>query len=175
MICYFYCSFDDLSTQDPCNIVGSFAAQLSEKVPSILDDFRDTFVNEQSEARKRNPTLADLTDMLVKAITSLEKIYFFVDAVNESEKSAEGLEFAIKIAEHCKHSRIILSSTRSWNHAAREKKIRFFEVEMRAEDVDKDVSSFIEMELHLHPVLSKFSSQLKADIKQTLLSQSDGM
>ncbi len=141
----------------------------------MLDEYSKIFAEDQDKTRQQIPTLTELAEPLIKGMEMLPHVYLFIDAVNESERSAEIVQFATQLAKQCKCARLILSSTRAWDREAHGDDIRVFEVEMSAKEVDKDVSSFIETALRQNPVLSKFSQRLKNDIGQTLLSQSNGM
>ena len=174
-ICYFYCSFDNLGTQGPSNVFGSLALQLSEKVPSILDDISDLYASEQDKVTLRSLTAEDLVKLLIKGIGGLSKTYFVIDAINESEKGDEILEIATQLAAQCQHLRLVLSCTRGYDRIAHGDEFRVLDVDMIAEKVDEDILSLVDAALRRHPVLRTFSEQLKDDIRQTLHSQSDGM
>lgn len=174
-IAYFYCSFDDLASQDPLNVLGSLAAQLASQVPQILEDFSSKFADGLKKNLPRNISLPDLMESFVRHTARLSRIFLTVDAINESEKSTELVSLLFELTEKCKNICLLISSTGDQGIRRSIETSTVFEIEMCAGDVDNDISLYVDSALAEIDNLKRFSEALKNDIREAVLSRSDGM
>lgn len=173
-IAYFYCSFDDLASQDPLNILGSLAAQLASQVPQILEGFSSKFAEGLKKKLPRNISLPDLIESFIQHTARLSRIFLSVDAINETEKSTEVVTLLFELANKCKNVSLLISSTGEHGNQ-RSIETTVLEIEMRAGEVDSDIRLYIDSVLAENDNLKRFGDALKNDIREAVLSRSDGM
>jgi hypothetical protein len=171
---YFYCSFDDLASQDPLNILSSLAAQLASQVPQILEDLSSKFADELKKKLPRNISLPDLMEPFIQHTARLSCMFLSIDAINESEKATEVVTLLFELARKCKNVRLLISSTGD-HGIQRPIETTVFEIEMRAGEVDDDIRLYIDSTLAENDNLKRFGEALKGDIREAILSRSDGM
>jgi hypothetical protein len=173
-IAYFYCSFDDLASQDPLNILGSLAAQLASQVPQLPEDFASKFADGLKKKLPRNISLPDLMESFIQHTAQLSHMFLSVDAINESEKSTEVVPLLFELAQSCKNVHLLISST--GDHGIQISiETTVFEIEMRAGEVGDDIRLYIDSALAENDNLKRFGEALKNDIREAVLSRSDGM
>ena len=173
-IAYFYCSFDDLASQDPLNIFSSLAAQLASQVPQILEDLSSRFADVVKRKLPRNISLLDLMEPFIQHTAGLSRMFLSIDAINESEKATEVVTLFFELAQKCKNVRLLISSTGD-HGIQRSIEASVFEIEMRAGEVDDDIRLYIDSALAENDNLKRFGEALKNDIREAVLSRSDGM
>jgi hypothetical protein len=173
-IAYFYCSFDDLASQDPLNILSSLAVQLASRMPQILEDLSLKFADGVKKKLPRNICLPDLMGPLIRHTAHLSCVFLSIDAVNESEKATEVVTLLFELAKKCKNVRLLISSTGD-HGIQRSTETTVSEIEMRAGEVDNDIRLYIDSALAENDNLKRFGEVLKADIREAVLSRSDGM
>ncbi len=139
-VAYFCCTFNDAASQEPLNILGSIIAQLARKQPSLLYDL------ESIEAKFANLTLGDLEGLLKSYLAYFNRVYIFIDAVNESGSSKD-----------------IISSLSSTVIA------------MRPDEISADMEKVIDSSLQHRFNHLKLSSALRTKIRTTLVYQAHGM
>ena len=105
-VAYFYCSFDEVASQDPVNMVGSFLSQVSTICPKILEGLDVSF------ARKQRPAIKELEQHLTnQTANSSLKTLLFVDAVNECKKIEPMINTLLRLAQSGSDIRILFTST----------------------------------------------------------------
>ena len=172
---YFYCSFSDLASQDPINILGSLAAQLTPKSPQMLEEYMTKFKEEQKMKLPRTVSLWDIMGPFIRHTACFSRLFVCVDAVNESEKTNEIVTALFQLAEECKNLCILISSTRGYRNHSDRTHFSIAEIDMCAEKVDEDVRLYIGKALTEDENLKKFSETLKTDVESAILTRSNGM
>ncbi len=105
-VAYFYCSFDEVASQDPAHMVGSFISQVSTVCPNMLEGLEVGF------SRKERPTIKDLEHRLMsQTARSSLKTFLLVDAVNECKKIEPMIETLLRLAESASGIRVLFTST----------------------------------------------------------------
>ncbi|KAJ5826063.1 hypothetical protein N7474_003201 [Penicillium riverlandense] len=167
---YFYCTFGDTASQDPVNILGSFVAQLSESVPSILDSIWPLYEENAKNQSHRHPVdLSTLEDAIVKATFGKRPIVLLIDAINESSHMEYIKRSLLKLSSQSSNIRILVTGTAeviSERHASI--------VYMNASIIRNDIDTFVHYRLEHDDMLRNLSAKLKDEIWRTLVKGADG-
>ncbi|KAJ6436336.1 Ankyrin repeat-containing domain protein [Purpureocillium lavendulum] len=150
-LAYFYCTLGNAASQEPVNIIGSLAAQLSFAIPSILDDLRPIF----AEAKRES------------------SIVIMIDAINESTQWKEIIRSLLTFSEQLKDIHILVSTTKdvaSLNELCPEAKI----VDMKPATVQHDIAAYVHQYLENDETLKIINSDVKADIKSIVVNSALG-
>lgn len=105
-VAYFYCSFDEATSQDPAHMVGSFVSQVSTICQNMLEGLEVGF------ARKERPTIEDLEQRLAyQTSRSSLKTLLFIDALNECKKIEPMIETLLRLSKSASDIRVLFTST----------------------------------------------------------------
>jgi hypothetical protein len=173
-VAYFYCSFNDSASQDPLNVLGSFAAQLYEAKPELWSYF-----NIQFQRTKKIPKRLDLYELevsLARQFQSFLRIFLFLDAPNESVHASTMLSSLRKLIKNHQNVHLFVSST-PYNSLAQMicDFPRCVKVTTEPEIIRSDISNLVGANLRENPKLRALSTKLKDDIRMALIRDSDGM
>lgn len=172
-LAYFYCTFNDAASQEPLNILGSIIAQLARKQPSVLRDLESFF--KQNEARFANLTLSSLEEILHRCLGSFERVYIFIDAVNESSSSRDIIGFISRIAKSWKQVFVFLTSIEEVLDSRLQASLPTTVIRMRSDEISSDVEKVVESSLQHRFDHLRLSNALKNKIRNTLVDQAHGM
>ena len=170
-VAYFYCSFNEVASQDPDNMIGSIISQVSIDRPNILEGL------EQGFSRKERPTLEDLIKRLVFQTTRCSlKTLLFVDAVNECKKPEAMIECLLRLAESASDIRVLFTSTEEDPVITdltdlEVPKATVFRMPAQGGDIDL----FIEAKVKEKRNLQRLPPELREEIKTVLSRKADGM
>ncbi|OBT96480.2 hypothetical protein VE01_05654 [Pseudogymnoascus verrucosus] len=174
-VLYFYCSFDDQATQDPVNILASFIVQLSHQVPELLDDFMPEYLKAKQHSTPAQLSIEQLEKIFMAHTRSLPHVFLFLDAVNECQDASAISDLLVRLALRCSNLRMLITSTRELNNPEPSGTLQTLVVQMDSSSVTKDISIFVDDMLALDQGLRNVTMELKADIRSTVISNSDGM
>jgi hypothetical protein len=174
-IAYFYCSFDDLASQDPLNILGSLVAQISPQVPKILEYLAPKFRAAVETNQPREFVLQDLETSFAQHTAAFSRMFLLVDAVNESERSTEIVELLFRVAEQCKNARVLITSTWDLGRKMLKTPQKILEIEMCTRDIREDICLYIDSTLTEDSNLGGYSEELKQNIREAVLGRAAGM
>ncbi|KFY48733.1 hypothetical protein V495_01084 [Pseudogymnoascus sp. VKM F-4514 (FW-929)] len=174
-VLYFYCSFDDLATQNPANILASFIVQLSHQVPELLDDFMPEYLKAKERSTPAQLSIEKLEKVFITHAKSLPRVYLFLDAINECQDASATVDLLVRLSRRCRNLRMLITSTRDLNIREPSSTIQTLVVQMDSSRVTKDISIFVDDMLALDPSLRNITKELKADIGSTVISSADGM
>ncbi len=105
-VAYFYCSFDEATSQDPAHMVGSFVSQVSTICQNMLEGLEVGFT------RKERPTIEDLEQRLAyQTSRSSLKTLLFIDALNECKKIEPMIETLLRLSKSASDIRVLFTST----------------------------------------------------------------
>ena len=168
---YFYCSFDEVASQDPVNMVGSFLSQVSSICPNILEGLDVNF------ARKERPAIEELEQHLTnRTARSSLKTLLFVDAVNECKNIEPMINTLLRLAQSASDIRVLFTSTEEdplVTGLIRLKPPKAMSLRMSAFSADIDL--FIDAKLKEKKNLQRLPSNKVKEIKFVLSSKADGM
>ena len=169
-VAYFYCSFDEVASQDPANMVGSFLSQISTMCPDILEGLDVYF------ARKQRPAIKELEQHFMnQTARSSLKTLVFVDAVNECKKIEPMINTLLRLAQSRSDIRVLFTSTEEdpliteWTHLTPPKA-----TSLRMSALSADIHIFIDAKLKEKKNLQGLSSEKIKEIKRVLSSKADG-
>jgi hypothetical protein len=174
-VLYFYCSFDDLVTQIPVNILASFIVQLSHQVPELLDDFIPEYFKAKQHSIPPQFSIEQLEEIFLRHTKGLPRVFLFLDAVNECQDPSATTELLLRLALRCSNLRMLITSTRDLNSREPSSTLQTLVVQMNPSSVTKDISVFVDDMLALDKSLRNNTKELKAKIRLTVLSRADGM
>ncbi|KAJ6077324.1 uncharacterized protein N7446_000260 [Penicillium canescens] len=167
---YFYCSFGDVASQDPKNILGSLLAQLSESNPSILESIWPFYEAKMNPIAGRYPVdIADIEDAIIEHMSGDQPVVLLVDALNESCQSENIKRSLIRMLSKLPNLRVLLTGTTdmfSCEHA------RIININVTG--ITDDIDTFIRFTLQEDGMLKKLNSKLKDQIWETISQGADG-
>lgn len=167
---YFYCTFGDTASQDPLNILGSFVAQLSESMPSILDTIWPLYEENAKNKAHRHPVdISALEDAIIKATFGEKPIVLLIDAINESSYLEDINRSLLKLSSQSSNIRILVTGTAEVipdGHATT--------INMNTSIIRDDIYTFVNYRLEIDDKLRNLSAKLKNEIWQTLVKGADG-
>ncbi|KID83173.1 Ankyrin repeat-containing domain protein [Metarhizium guizhouense ARSEF 977] len=172
-LAYFYCTLGNASSQEPINVFGSLAAQLSVTMPQILDDIRPIFAKAKRKLYKRPMELPLLGQFIVRHSTGERLVLILVDAINETNKWKEVIRYLLLLSEGSKNIRVLLTTTED-TASLREICPDAQVVDMDPATVQRDIETYVHKYLEGDEVLSSIDRDLKADITRVLLSTAHG-
>ncbi|GIZ48237.1 hypothetical protein CKM354_001130500 [Cercospora kikuchii] len=162
-LCYFYCMFNDEASQDMRNVLGSWLVQVASHKPSILDPFAEL------ESRKKRLSMTLLEDALVDAVDEIGPTILVLDAVNESRDEENLRAYMVRLTEHSKNIRFVVSST---PYAHDPISTRCIEVNMGPEEVDSDIEQYVRRVVRTSHLLVQAGEQSIVDV---VVPQARGM
>ena len=170
-VAYFYCSFDEVASQDPVHMVGSFISQVSFICPNALEGLDVGF------ARGERPSLGDLEHRLIfQTARSSLKTLLFVDAVNECKKMEPMIETLLRFGESASDIRVLFTSTEEdplvTELACLEPPKTMF---LWMSGLSGDIELFIDAKIKEKKNLQRLPLEKIEDIKVALNRKADGM
>ncbi|KAF2181157.1 hypothetical protein K469DRAFT_638799 [Zopfia rhizophila CBS 207.26] len=172
---YFYCSFDDASTQKPRNLLGSIAAQLAQIHPEILDELEFDLKRRRPNLYNTEPTIQELEAVIVRASSYFQRIFLFIDAVNESQYSDDILLSICTLLNSSTNLRFLLTSVSDVSDLIQSSGVHTMEVYMDSRIVGQDIEMVIDARLAGDRNLRGLRPQLKKEIREVVKSRADGM
>jgi hypothetical protein len=158
-------------------ILRSFVRQLST-IATNDDCVQQRLLRFCLETRKRasEPTIQDCKDLLLDFINLYPKTTLVLDALDECDKDQRGalIEVLDFLLDRAKRPVKIFISSRPDGDIKENFKTRV-NIEIQATDNYGDISRFVQIEIAKHRRWQKMSTNLQAEIVQTLQNCSQGM
>ena len=167
-IAYFYCSFNEATSQDPSNMIGSLISQVSTVCPNILKGLEADF------ARSARPTLNDLEERLTSK--TMLKSLILIDAVNECKNVEPMIRTLLRLAESASDIRVLFTSTEedpSITELAELEPPKALALRMSA--LNEDIDIFIDAKIKEKRNLQLLPPEIREEVRDTLSSKADGM
>ena len=174
-VCYFYCSFDDLATQDPVNILASFIVQISVSAPCLLDKFMADFAKAKGQSAPARPNVEQLEDAFIECTKDLPRIFLLLDALNECQDAVGVADLFLRLAHRCRNLRILITSTQNLISRGSKGRIPIRIVNMDTSSVNEDISVFVDDVLAEAPGFEYITKELRTDIRNTVTGRAEGM
>ncbi|KAM0551778.1 hypothetical protein ACHAPJ_008347 [Fusarium lateritium] len=183
-VVYFYCNRNENDRRNPENILRSFIRQLSTPA---LDLATGSTPVVQKEIMNLKHTLTvegtrlDIprsTKLLTSLIDTYATVTFVLDAMDECnpENRQELLDAIDHLAQHSHHRARFFISSRPDDDIRRHFQVQNRpRIEVEATCTQGDITIFVDKELQQRSRLNKLPSELKANIRKTLLEQNEGM
>ena len=170
-VAYFYCSFNDATSQDPTQMVGSFISQISSVCPNILEGLEVGF------ARRERPTLEDLEERLTtQTARSSLKTFLLIDAVNECKKMEPMMDTLLRLAESASDIRVLFTSTEEDPLIMALSDLKPPKAKtLRMSALSADIDLFIEAKIQEKKNLQRLPPEMREEIKAVLKKKADGM
>jgi hypothetical protein len=147
---------------------------MSYDVPAILEELVAKAEARKSKAQEPKFSAMELEKVFVEHVPAKCLTYLVLDAINESEISTELETLCYRLAATCPKLRIIISSTSDWSLNTDPSVIRF-DAQMNSRDVDNDIRVYIDRRLKFDKTLGMLSESLKEEIRDVVLSKSNGI
>lgn len=167
---YHYCAFSDPDSQQPVNILGSFAVQLSAWRPSILEDLNRYFERDRSGNREKTLQVGEVEKVLVEHITSFNTVILLLDALNESHDLSDTVAFLTRLLQRAPNLKILATSTRSAATAGPKRSPYVLEHHL---DPNADIRAFVEAHLSARGSLQYLSPECRQTVRATLAEKAD--
>lgn len=174
-VAYFYCSFDDLETQDPINILTSWLVQLSRGIPGIFEDLLPEYLQAKHKMEFARPSRERLELAFIRHVKPLQKVFIFLDAINECQNVAAVEDLLLGLCRRCKNLRMIVTSTRQFQSQEFESTVQLSIVTMDFKSVNGDISAVVNDFLATNRSFRNVNKALKAEIHSTVLNRAEGM
>jgi hypothetical protein len=171
---YFYCSFGTLASQQPVNILASTLVQLCITVPSLYNDLLAKYGKLAEEQTPQSFDVKELEVLLAAHAARLSRLYFFLDAINESSENYTLERMISSLTGKHKNVRIFVTST---DHLDRSRfgDASIIESTMDADVIDKDIATYLESEMIEKSEFTRLSAGLKDDVRAAILGNSRGV
>jgi hypothetical protein len=171
---YFYCSFGTLASQQPVNILASILVQLCVTVPSLYDDLSAKYGKLAEEQTPQSFDVKELEVLLAAHASKLSRLYFFLDAINESSENYTLEHMIFTLTGKHKNFRIFVTST---DHLDRSRfgDANTIESTMDADVIDKDIATYLESEMIEKSDITRLSAELKDEVRAAILGNSRGV
>jgi len=170
---FFYCSFQDASTHRTANILGSLAAQLAEQDSALLQTFQSFYDETQHLAHRPPIKIADLERILGQSLATGSTKYILIDAVNELPDETELLECLARLMHISPNLRLSVTSTADLTSNSIDVS-RLKTINVEKHDTISDISILLDHTVQDDPALRSLSFSVKQEIRQTLMTASDG-
>ena len=161
-VAYFYCTYNELGSQDPRNVLGSWMSQIRPALSNI----------DLAARRPEDLTLADMESSLIAAASGCTQL-LFLDALNESLDRANELAASImRLIESSSSIRCLVSTT---PHLAPLKEIfgiSYSRIDVSAQAVLPDIEQYIRKRVASNPVLSQIP---EIEFLKALVPKSEGI
>jgi hypothetical protein len=177
-LAYFYFDFNDTESQKVPTLVSSLVAQLCSKRDDLPEQLTGLF--KECKESQRRATMRELKAILSLSVRELEDVFIVIDALDECPKGDERGELLRLIGD-----------TKSWSlpnlHLlATSRKEPDIEDELtplltsvaipiQGSEVESDIKLYIASELATDSKLRKWSSDIRAEIENTLAAGANGM
>lgn len=130
---------------------------------------------ESIEAKFANLTLGDLKGLLKSYLAFFNRVYIFIDAVNESGSSKNIIGSISKISKHSENLFVFLSSIEETLDSRLKSSLSSTVIAMRPDEISADMEKVIDSSLQHRFNHLKLSSALRTNIRTTLVYQAHGM
>lgn len=169
-VAYHYCAFSVPESQQPLNVLGSFAVQFSAWRPSMLDDFQRFYDRTNSRNGEKMLQVSELEDVIVRHMKTFKKVVILLDALNESDDFIDTLSVLNRLLKQLPNLQVLLTSTRSALTAGAARWPHTIEILMKP---DEDIRAFVEAHLAADGALSHLSPDCHETIRATLAENAD--
>ncbi|CAD0017299.1 unnamed protein product, partial [Aureobasidium pullulans] len=170
---YWYCSFTEVASQRPSNILGSFMCQFAQHNPAFLSDARSVYESSRYSSHRTPMSLEQMEDSICKYLPKYNRVFLLIDAVNESQEKDALLKALFRLMQRCKNLRILTSTIgdapRGEGPTHPLTIIRFEPKGSR-----NDIAAMVENALVSRPGLRGLSEKLKQEIRDIFFKQADG-
>ena len=170
---YYYFDFNDTAKRKAYSMVSSLLGMLgysTESQPQCIRDLHDKHLSGQQE-----PSFDDIVSALVSVLQGRRKIYILLDALDECSEQDRLLKCICTIESTCKNVNIFVSSRREYNITEALVDRVKYDIDMKIAAVDADIELFVRNFLSTDRALSKWPSDIRAEIKDELCGRSGGM
>ena len=170
---YYYFDFNDAAKSKPHSMVSSLLGILGcrmESHPQCIRDLHDMYLSGQQE-----PSFDDMFSALVSVLQGRPKVYIILDALDECMEQDRLLKCICTMESTCKNVSIFVSSRREYNIIEALVDHVTYDIDMKTAAVDADIELFVQNILSTDRALGKWSSDIRAEIKDELCRRSGGM
>ena len=174
-VIYFYCSFDDLATQNPAKILACFVLQLSNQVPDLLQDLVPEYLKEKQHSAPAQLSVEQLEDIFIRHTKGLPRVFLFLDAVNECQDAVAIADLLLRLALRCSNLRMVVTSTRNLNTREPKGACQILVIQMDSSSVNEDISVFVDDMLARDRGFRNITEELNVNIRSTVLKRAEGM
>lgn len=170
----FYFSFSDTYKQTYQNLIHSLVAQLGWREPA-LSSLKEAYEHVQ----QRQPRLDELQKILISSISSYDRVFLHLDALDECPEKDETrqnvLDGVADILEEAPNIQILVTSRDLPDVRCFMQELDADMLPIAAERVNADIQKYVSTQLSQGRKLSRLSSASKTLIEETLARKSDGM
>lgn len=173
-LAYFYCSFDNESTQQSINILGSIVGQLASQDHSLLAKVRPIYEEHTQQAHRSPIEQLKLESLLDEhASSKTGDVYIFIDALNETSSALDVLRTLVEVMIRCKNIRLFVTTTSHIDQSILSR-VPTTTIELQPDTLNDDIALFVTSGLSTNKTMQTLDPALKADIQDTLIKNANG-
>lgn len=159
-VAFFYCSYNETSSQETRNVLGSWLWQIANQQKLSLAKF---------ERFSKNDNEDEVFEAIQRALLEVTgTVFLTLDAVNESSEADKLLRCVSRLASGPADIRCLISTTMRSHQAGSD----FFRIEMRSELVAPAIEAYIRAKRLEHEILRAIP---EVEFTKALLPRADGM
>ncbi|KAJ5735532.1 uncharacterized protein N7483_000657 [Penicillium malachiteum] len=170
-VAYFYCTIGNLASQYIRHILGSLVAQLSGRVPSVLEDIRQHYAQlPESQAHRPPIQTAIFESGIVKGTSGGRKVIIMLDAINESHDMALLEKSLLRISKSSSNIQVIITTAEAISFAS-DSSVSILNIRS---EIQEDIYSFIRYRLRSDEILKNLPPLFQSEIESTIFQKADG-
>jgi hypothetical protein len=182
LLVYFYFDLNDQSKRSGDNLLRSLILQLSRQSQAAFDILQELHNSTGAgwssfdQCTSSQPSTEQLLQTLFSMIRRLGRIYIVLDGVDESSDREATLAHISEIISCVpSNASLFVTSRDERDICISFEKLNPTCLPIHGAEVENDIRLFIDQSLHNEPALSKWSENLRADIRSTLINGARGM
>lgn len=173
-LAYFYCAFNDAASQKLIIVLGSLLASLSAQRPDLLLNFEEEYQQSKQGGGLERSKLRMTEEKLKECCRSFPRVYILVDALNETDETAEIVNSLATLFQSTNNVSILLTNINDTKTEPLKQPLEVVRVYMDKYCITRDVTTFVETTLSNTSTFLCLDDSLKAEIRKVLISQSQG-
>ncbi|KAF2118007.1 hypothetical protein BDV96DRAFT_597860 [Lophiotrema nucula] len=172
---YFYCSFDDVTTQDPLSIAAAWLVQASIQTQTLLEELLSDFLKSKQRSAPPQFSIQLLEELLAQHFSTLNRVFLCIDAINESKQSASVVDLIFRLARSCNNLTTIVTSTSDLGEpGAPAEKFDISTVSMEQGRMEKDITTYVADITKSHQAFRTASQELREEIIAMITDRLEG-
>ena len=170
-----YCDYQVQWKQSAVDMIGGLLRQVVWGEAGIRDEIRSAF-NESQRRGGQRPHMRDLLRLFIKVVSSIDRVYICVDAVDEllPKNRAEFLRGLWRIVQDAPNTRLFLT-TRPFIQAELLKHLGGVPYVIKIVADQGDIAKYLSYMIDNDWDLNLMTENLKSDIVKTMLEKSSEM
>jgi hypothetical protein len=172
-VTYFYCTFDNIASHDPVTVLGSILVQLNAAIPSVLSDEKYGF--HRGYQTLNVPSIDNLIYLINRHAVTMQRVYVFVDALNESNLPSSILLALQKLHSEVRNISIMITSTSMSLTEGIRGASNLLEIQMDFPSVQADIRTYVCHQVEVREIFRNLPLHIKEELQTVIPEKADGM